>query len=360
MNFTPPVPGVTVGPEWAEDLNDILNQNIAEHTHTAGSGVPLTQASLNITNTLPMNNQALGNSKAVQLTAQGSAPALAGAIYNSGGNLYYRNGSSQNVQITSGSGLATISTGGITGLASSDGGANYAAGEFTWTKTSGTQYATMENGPIKVYSGTDVSPANYTNIVTVAGLAATTTLTMPTVDVKLPTTLPSTNTRLPLQFTASSKAVEPYILKYQSSNVTNGSASVAGVTLLDTTFIGTDKPIVVSLMPKVSEDCYFQLANAASGFANNSIRATITVRLANNTGKQFVLNFNAYDPDNAGIGYGFKFNPTATWFYVPTAGETSSGINVKVITTVNNATNFNAFLNGCRVVIREVENANAL
>lgn len=354
MNIVVPSPGVSPGPAWANTINTALESNIAEHTHTAGSGVQLTQAALNFTAALPMNNQSLTNAKAVQLTAQAVNPALAGSLYNVAGNLWYRNGTNVDVQITAGSTISTLSIGSITGLAGSGGTAAYSTDKFIWQKNNNTAYADMEFG-----KGFFFENGSLTDKTTVqAGtLAASNTLTLPTVTMALPTTKPTAGSKI--LSISSAGAVEPTLYKTFKGVIPTVAASVAGNTVYTGTFTGTDKPIVVSLAPDTSTQFFAQLANVVPSIANTPITLSISVRLGGSLAKQYTMQLRGFDPDNTGAGNGIRVNPFASWYYEPTAGETSSGILVEVITTINSA-NYYGTVSGAVVSIREVPSANTL
>jgi len=362
MSIIPPVVGVTPGPEWASDINNILETNIAEHTHTTGAGVQLTQAALNITSTLPMNNQALGNSKAVQLTAQATSPAFAGSVFNTGGNLYFRNGSNVDVQITNGSSLSGVSVGSITGLPASGGTAAYLAGVFYWQKNNGTGYASMVNGDVKIYDSLAVSPAFGVSLKSPIGLPANYECTLPRVTMSLPTTKPTALSPAKVLTMSAAGAVEPTLYKTLAIDIPTGAASNAGNTVLSTTFTGTDKPITITIGPDTATNYFATMRNTVAAVANTAIVLDIVVRLGGNVAKQFKLRLQGLDPDNTGAAnLGVKYNPSVTWNYTPTAGETSSGLLVEVITFINGAPlAYNGQLEGARLVIREVIEANTL
>lgn len=182
MNITPPVVGVTNGPEWAQDINNILTNVIAEHNHQPAQdgGVQLTQDALNITDDLSLNGNQLINVNAIGLATETSA-SVSGSnrLYNEAGDLYYRDGNGAGVRITQNGGLAAASFGGISGLSGTNGSATFAGlSTFVWKKQA-TEYATMENGPIKIYSGNDPAPTNGIILQSKDGLASNTTLTLP-------------------------------------------------------------------------------------------------------------------------------------------------------------------------------------
>ena len=83
MNIVPPVVGVTPGPEWADEINSILETQVAPHTHTGSpDGSQLTQAALNINGTLTLNNNILSAAKSVAFATQVSEPVAVQQLYS--------------------------------------------------------------------------------------------------------------------------------------------------------------------------------------------------------------------------------------------------------------------------------------
>lgn len=112
MNLNLPVPTTTVGPEWAEELNTAL-ETVDEHDHSAGKGIPVPTAGINIDADLNFNSNKLDDVKAVSLDSQPAS--LSGAtnvrtVYSINGDLWYNNDSGTPVQVTSGPSVATPSS----------------------------------------------------------------------------------------------------------------------------------------------------------------------------------------------------------------------------------------------------------
>lgn len=104
LNLVLPLPTVTLGPEWAEQLNEAFDK-IDVHDHSAGNGVKITPAGLNINTELNYNSNNLSNVRSLKLITHASPLAAVGDIRNiyvSGGNLYYNNNSGIPVQLTDG------------------------------------------------------------------------------------------------------------------------------------------------------------------------------------------------------------------------------------------------------------------
>lgn len=135
MNLPVPQPGITAGPQYAIDLDSCMTI-IDAHTHTAGSGQLITTAALDINADLSMSGNALNTIKALTLSPQASAPAI-NSIYESGVDLYYRDGNGNQIRITQ-SGSVAGASGTITGLPSGTASASYAAGTFTFQSATNT------------------------------------------------------------------------------------------------------------------------------------------------------------------------------------------------------------------------------
>lgn len=113
LGLAKPEPSVTVGPEWAQMINDCLNL-IDTHDHTSGKGARVPSAGLNINGDLSFNNTNATDLRSVRMQLGSAAlalPADKGCVYVNGGNLYYNNGSGAAVQITSGTSVISSITG---------------------------------------------------------------------------------------------------------------------------------------------------------------------------------------------------------------------------------------------------------
>lgn len=110
MSLTLPTPSVTIGPQWATELNAALTV-IDSHDHSSGKGVQIKTNGLNIDANLSFNSYAATDLLKTQYTDQASA--LSGAsnlysVYTVNGDLYYTNGAGTAVQVTDGTGLSTV------------------------------------------------------------------------------------------------------------------------------------------------------------------------------------------------------------------------------------------------------------
>ncbi|MES2347888.1 MAG: hypothetical protein V4641_10005 [Pseudomonadota bacterium] len=178
MGLPVPIVGTAPGPEWANDINASLSI-IDSHDHTAGHGVPVPPAGININSDLPFVGNNATQLRSARFSAQGSPLAGAsdlGALYVSGVDLYYNDESGNQVRMTQG-GSVTGSSGTITGLPSGTASASFAAGTFTFQGSTNTP-ANMAVGPLIIGANT-ASPHTVT-VAPPGGLAANYALTLPT------------------------------------------------------------------------------------------------------------------------------------------------------------------------------------
>jgi hypothetical protein len=117
MFLTLPVVTVTIGPDWANQLNLALTA-VDAHDHTTGYGKKITPLALNINSDLTMGGNNLIGLRSLILNDQ--TATLAGAsdlrsLYAYANDLYYNNGSGTPVRITNGGDLNASSIGGIGG-----------------------------------------------------------------------------------------------------------------------------------------------------------------------------------------------------------------------------------------------------
>lgn len=292
MNITPPTPEVTQGPEWAQDINTILTTTIAEHNHQSpNGGVALTQDALNITDELSMNGNQLTNVDAIGLETLNAPASGSNRVYNDSGDLYYKDGNGTSVRITQNGGLAAASFGGISGLSGTDGTATFAGlSTFVWKKDA-TAYATMENGPVKLYSGNDAAPTSGIILESPDGLASDTTLILP---YQLPADINFMLLSGSGEITASipvTGGIAPFMLQeIPSSKILNVSGTVnfdniggtgtAWVDLASQVIEANGKPIAIAIQgtPNAAGSVFPRIAYTGGGGGTNAsfLRCTIT------------------------------------------------------------------------------------
>jgi hypothetical protein len=147
MNLPVPVPGEDPGPDWANNIVADMYA-IDGHTHTAGQGVAITPAAIDVNVDLPLNNNSLTSAKGVTFESQAGASSVPGTLAEVAADLYFTDGAGNQIRITQ-SGSVAGSTGTITGLPSGTASASYSAGTFTFQSATSTP-ATMAVGPLVI------------------------------------------------------------------------------------------------------------------------------------------------------------------------------------------------------------------
>ena len=150
MSLPLPVVGQEVSPTWASDINAAFSQ-IDSHNHSQGQGVQIAVSGLNIATDLPLNSNNLIAVRSTRYTPQSvslSSVYDLSCVYVSGVDLYYNDGSGNQIRITQ-SGSVTGASGTITGLPSGTASAAYAAGTFTFQSATSTS-AALSCGPITI------------------------------------------------------------------------------------------------------------------------------------------------------------------------------------------------------------------
>lgn len=110
-----PTPGQDPGPDYAVNISNALTK-LSSLTHTGASnndGPLIPTAGLNINADLPINNNDLTGVRSVRFQSQAGTINSAGDIgcsYVNAGNLYFIDGSGNQIKITSGGGLNTTTT----------------------------------------------------------------------------------------------------------------------------------------------------------------------------------------------------------------------------------------------------------
>jgi hypothetical protein len=109
MNLELPTVLVTLGPEWATQVNEAF-EVIDAHDHTSEKGVKVPTAGLNINSDLSFNSFKAVSLLSTQYNSQASplsGVTNSNSLSVSNGNLYYTNGSGVSVQLTSGGSIVS-------------------------------------------------------------------------------------------------------------------------------------------------------------------------------------------------------------------------------------------------------------
>lgn len=172
MNLIQPTIGVDSGLTWEQDVNS--NSSIIDgHNHTPGYGVLIPPAGLNINSNLTFQNNQATNLQACAFTAQTSVTTL-DAIYVKGVDLYYRDGSNNEIQITTGGTVNATSSGITSGTAT----ASFVSSVLVVNAASTTP-ANIKAGSILI--GNNSAGSKYLTLAPPASMAANITETLPTI-----------------------------------------------------------------------------------------------------------------------------------------------------------------------------------
>lgn len=328
MGMVLPVVSSEIGPAYASEINTAIGTVLDSHTHTSGSGVPITPAAININTDLPfVNNNATGV-RSVRFTAQsapivGSASVDVGCVYVSGVDLYYNDVSGNQVRMTQGGGVAG-SPGSITGLAA-PATATYVSVSNTFVWQSGANIAANLDGRNLILRNSGAS-SNGLTLSPPAAMASNYTLTLPTVPGSTSfVTLDGTGTIAAGPATAngitrSNLAAVGQVISSTCGTFTTTSTTDVDVTGLQVTITTTGRPVVLMLIPNsTSSELYaFQTVSAGQitiGFYVSIVRDGSTLNSQNielglNTGnaQRFgvpLTSISLFDPVAAGT-YTYK------------------------------------------------------
>lgn len=178
MGMPIPVSGVDPGPDYSFNINNSLTI-LDGHDHSAGKGVPVTPAGLNISSDLSFLNNNLTGARSVRFQPQASPLALVtdvGCMYESGVDLYYNDGSGNQIRITQSGGVAG-SPGSIAGLASPASATYVALSEtFVWQSDALTP-ANLDAGFIILRN--NVASSNGLTLMPPAAMGSNFTITLP-------------------------------------------------------------------------------------------------------------------------------------------------------------------------------------
>lgn len=113
MDLNLPVVGTTTGPTYATQINTAF-ETVDTHDHTSGKGVQIPSAGININANLEFNSYAVVEVLHVSMEST-TTPSTNRSIWtDSTGDIYYKNSSGVDVQITNGSSIAAVGSGVVT------------------------------------------------------------------------------------------------------------------------------------------------------------------------------------------------------------------------------------------------------
>lgn len=342
-NMALPVPtvGVTTGPSYASDINASLGI-IDSHDHSPGNGVQITPAGLNINSNLSfLSNNAI-SVRSVRFAPQVSCingAADVGAVYECGVDLYYNDGSGNQVRITQSGGVAG-SPGSIANL-TSPASASFVSANATFVWQSGSSVAGNMDAATYIirYPGSYPTPSgNYIALQAPSSLATGFALTFPP-------TLPGTTgfwmtsdtagalswsgvDNSTLQYAANvvsiknsgvntvqladgsvtqaKRAALGQQLSSSSASFSTGSTALTAVTNLTVTITTTGRPVWIGLIPDATTNAasVIQVNGSFGGGSLAFFRGTTDVALiglgAASSTSESASSFNTVDIVGAG------------------------------------------------------------
>jgi hypothetical protein len=193
MGLILPVPTVRVGPLYASDI-DTAFTSIDTHNHTPGgsNGVQIPTAGLNINAPLSFNGNAITGAGGLSMTSLASL-ATPRSLYFVGRELYVTDGTGAAFPLTSGGNVNVSGSGNITGMGATTAAVTYLPSPKTFVFTSNASVAaSLDAGSVAIRNA-----GQYGVIVqAAAGMTSTPYLTLPTVNIQMPTSVPGTGSAI--------------------------------------------------------------------------------------------------------------------------------------------------------------------
>jgi len=134
MHMVLPIVTVTIGPDYATDINAALGQTVDAHDHSPTKGKPVPVAGLDINADLPFAGHSALNLDSTQYNIRNATVTDSiGYLYFDGVDLYVIDGNGVTIQMTSGGSVNVTGTGGWTGdYGTGNSTANYIAASKTF------------------------------------------------------------------------------------------------------------------------------------------------------------------------------------------------------------------------------------
>ncbi len=170
MNLQLPTVNVDNGLTWEMDVN-YNTQIIDAHNHSSGNGVQIPPSGLNINSDLSFQNNSAIALKSLILTDQ-TSDAVFNSIYSISGELYWNDGASNVVKITSGGTVNATSSGISSGSAS----ASFVSSVLVVNAAAATP-ANIQVGSVLL--GNNVASSNFLTLAPPAAMASSFSLTLP-------------------------------------------------------------------------------------------------------------------------------------------------------------------------------------
>ena len=282
MGLTIPIVSQTDGPTYATYINNDLSNIIDSHDHSSGKGVRITPDGINISSDLPFGDNNVTQARSVRFNPQSSTLAAAsdlGCLYESGVDLYYNDGSGNQIRLTQSGGVSGT-PGSITSLVA-PATVTYTAPSFVFQ--SGVNTAGNLDGRNVILRNSSAS-SNGLTLSPPSGMPSDFTITLPT--------LPASQSFMTIDGSGAMAAPVVYplptagianaavtVAKLQASNyLISSSSGVASVTVssmshianLGMNFTSNGRPIIITLIPDGTQgasstnDSYFSVAGTTT------------------------------------------------------------------------------------------------
>jgi hypothetical protein len=236
MNLPVPTPGITPGPQYAQQ--QVLEQNIIDaHNHTPGYGVLVPTAGLNINTNLPFNNNQAVALQAAVFTPQTGLSTLY-SLYFSGVDAYINDGAGNIIRLTSGGTVNATSSGISSGTAS----ASFSSGVLVVNSAPSTP---ADIQVASVLLGNNVANSKYLTLAPPASMAANYNLVLPPLPAVLSFVTLDTSGNLTGSIavagalTTTNLSATAGILGTQLANLTITGAQIANQTITATQIANT-------------------------------------------------------------------------------------------------------------------------
>lgn len=285
MNMPVPGIGVTVGPQYAIDLNACL-AILDGHDHSAGSGTKITPAGLNISSDLNfLGNNATTlrstrfSSQAVVLNLAADLNCLSVVL----GDLYFNDGTGNRVRITQAGGVAG-SPGSISNLTNPASAAYVAASStFVWQSAASTA-AKMDNGAIKIRS--QVASSKYVELAPPSSLPADYSISLPNLPIaqQIMTLDATGNMSAPYTVDGTGLKIISNVLSVDGASVTNinganiQTGSINAATALTAQSVTQDRLALRPSGAAAGNVAYGTPVNITNGTSSLVVVASVTLQ----------------------------------------------------------------------------------
>ena len=174
MELDLPTVSTTTGPQYASQINTAI-EAIDAHDHSSGNGRRVTPSGLNINADLNINNQLMTDVKALAFKAQATLQTSTRRLHiDSSGDLYYNDGSGNQIKLTDSGAINVAGSGGFGGdYVSAGASAIYTDSSLSYTfRDSSSNNALGEFGGLETTGRRIVQVTTLTSNTTITGTGA--------------------------------------------------------------------------------------------------------------------------------------------------------------------------------------------